>query len=99
MTKVEFPLRDSPQTNEGAFVNVLKVKIRTVLKNTIGLVDGTSNAYLYSKLGIELDSLRRRLDGDRSERLQRALLEPTAIPYWETGSQRMRHARSHSGKL
>jgi len=54
-----------------------------VLKNAMGLVNGTSDAYLYSELGLGLDSLRRRLDGDMFERLQRALLKPTARTYWE----------------
>jgi len=46
-------------------------------------VDVTSNAYLYSQLGIGIDSLRRRLDGDMCERLQCALLKPTARTYRE----------------
>ena len=81
--KLELPLRDAPQTNKGALVDALDVQVRTIIKSTIGPVGCISNAYLYSDLGIGMVSLRRRLHGDMFERLQRALLKPTARMYWE----------------
>jgi hypothetical protein len=82
--RIEYPLRDTPQTNSGgALVEKLEVKIRTVLKNAMGLVTGINTSYLYSDLGLGLASLRTRLDGDMFERLQRSLLEPTARKYWK----------------
>jgi hypothetical protein len=73
--KIEYPLRDAQQANKGGkLIDKLDVKLRTVLKNSLGAVGSISTAYMYSEVGFGLDQLRTRLDGHWLSRLHHALL-------------------------